>query len=72
MRGKQHEKLKEAALDGITPADAGKTAGMYTTRTAPGGSPPQMRGKRMRFNYRFDFVGITPAGAGKTRGRTVD
>ena len=25
MRGKQHEKLKEAALAGITPAHAGKT-----------------------------------------------
>ena len=57
------------------PRGCGENAGMYTTRTALGGSPPRMRGKPHRQQFFSFLLRITPADAGKTnpnpRGRSV-
>ena len=67
MRGK----LTRLGLKGnelrITPAGAGKTTYIGTTKPFGRGSPPQVRGKHVTSIERAYPMRITPADAGKTR-----
>ena len=67
MRGKLRHFKPCDIVQGITPADAGKTP-LFASISEPfWGSPPRMRGKPRRRLRNWHFVRITPADAGKTR-----
>ena len=86
MRGKLKPPRKTGALEGITPAHAGKTTSLLCkalitwdhpracgennqilfTKSSLSGSPPRMRGKLSAHLYSSGEFGITPAHAGKT------
>ena len=65
-RGKDPLRLCQPPGGGITPAWAGKRAGLALLLPRAGGSPPRGRGKARGPRF-FDVVGgITPAWAGKS------
>ena len=66
MRGKPHGGYIRVRYDGITPADAGKTAGVSVAAVMAAGSPPRMRGKPSLQPLAGITFRITPADAGKT------
>ena len=49
------------------PRRCGENVVKKLVHACPKGSPPQVRGKRMKEAERDGYLGITPAGAGKTR-----
>ena len=66
MRGKPVYGNLTEEIDGITPADAGKTIQLCCMGHATLGSPPRMRGKLGADLWPLWLYGITPADAGKT------
>ena len=66
MRGKLGVFAGDACNKGITPAGAGKTNIRRCVYGIRRGSPPQVRGKRLRASNTAGHTRITPAGAGKT------
>ena len=66
MRGKLRGHLATVKQNGITPADAGKTADKMAAKEFEAGSPPRMRGKREKNRGAVYGIRITPADAGKT------
>ena len=66
MRGKPIAVMISGSAPRITPADAGKTAGMTKEQVLQEGSPPRMRGKLFERYILGNWVRITPADAGKT------
>ena len=66
MRGKRFVRLCIIGNRRITPADAGKTNQYAVSNKGRIGSPPRMRGKRIRCCDTPPFCRITPADAGKT------
>ena len=65
MRGKVDISAAGDVTGGITPAYAGKSAGMCLIIFASIGSPPPMRGKASKYVPADQPSGITPAYAGK-------
>ena len=67
MRGKLYKAAEILGVERITPADAGENAAIISLRFSRIGSPPRMRGKRLRIAVRILGCRITPADAGKTQ-----
>ena len=66
VRGKPPEKLPESLIQRITPAGAGKTLNLNTSREEVTDHPRRCGENSFPVSLSVQSAGITPAGAGKT------